>query len=55
VSEAETPHGLKRLNYIFFSEGNSFARSLGELAKALRIDLDWIREHTRLAELAQQG
>lgn len=52
VSEAETPHGLKRLNYIFFSEGSSFARSLGDLARALRIDVDWIREHTRLAELA---
>ena len=52
VPEAETPERLRRRNYIFFSEGHSFARSLNELAKALRLDLDWIREHTRLAELA---
>lgn len=52
VPEADTPQGLKRLNYIFFSQGNSFARSLGELANTLRVDLDWIREHTRLADLA---
>lgn len=52
VPEAETPHGLKRLNYIFFSDGHSFARGLGDLSKALRTDLDWIREHTRLGELA---
>src|SRR5205085_9582733 len=41
-----------RLNYVFFSEGHSFTRSLGELAAALRTDLAWIREHTHLAELA---
>lgn len=52
VPESRTPHGLKRLNYIFFSEGHSFARALGELAKALRTDLDWIREHTRLSDMA---
>lgn len=44
---------LKRLNYIFFSgEGRTFAAGLNALAEALRTDIDWIREHTRLAELA---
>jgi hypothetical protein len=52
VPEAQTPPSLRRLNYIYFTEGDSFSRSLGDLAKALRIDLDWIREHTRLNELA---
>ena len=33
-------------------KGQSFARALGQLADALRVDLDWIREHTRLGELA---
>jgi TIR domain len=54
VAEAETPEALKRLNYIFFTQGHSFAKSLGELAKALRVDLDWIREHTRLSEVARR-
>src|ERR1700712_746809 len=52
VTEAETPAALKRLNYIFFSRGNRFGASLRDLATALRTDLTWIREHTRLGELA---
>jgi hypothetical protein len=52
VPDADVPAALRRLNYIFFSEGNSFSKSLGDLARALRVDLDWIREHTRLGELA---
>jgi hypothetical protein len=51
VAEAETPASLKRLNYIFFTDPLTFSTSLGDLARALRTDLDWIREHTRLGEL----
>lgn len=54
VEEAAAPEPLRRLNYIFFDEGRSFTRSLGDLAKALRVDLDWIREHTRLSEVARR-
>lgn len=54
VQEAETPDALKRLNYIFFTPDRSFARSLGELATALRVDLGWVREHTRLWEHARR-
>jgi hypothetical protein len=50
--EAEVPERLRRLNYIFFREGQSFARPLAELAAALRQDVEWIREHTRLTEAA---
>jgi hypothetical protein len=46
------PERLRRLNYIFFREGQSFARPLRELAEALRRDVEWIREHTRLSEAA---
>ena len=53
VPEQEVPDPLKRLNYIFFTDGHSFTRSLGELATALRTDLDWIRQHTRFGDLAQ--
>lgn len=54
VAEGDTPASLTRLNYIFFTEGHSFSRSLGDLATALRVDLDWIREHTRLGDLARR-
>src|SRR6516165_10023758 len=52
VPEADVPERLRRLNYIFFREGQSFARPLRELAAALRQDVEWIREHTRLSEAA---
>ena len=52
VPEADLPERLRRLNYIFFREGQSFARPLRELAEALRQDVEWIREHTRLSEAA---
>jgi hypothetical protein len=52
VPEAEVPPRLKQLNYIFFDKPHSFAPSLAALAAALRTDLDWIREHTRLGEAA---
>ncbi|MEQ1490182.1 MAG: TIR domain-containing protein [Terricaulis sp.] len=52
VPEEATPSRLRRLNYIFFGEGRSYSQSLGDLAKALRVDVVWIREHTRLGELA---
>ena len=52
VTEAATPARLKRLNYIFFSPGHSFGTALRDLSAALRTDLAWVREHTRLAELS---
>jgi hypothetical protein len=52
VPEADVPERLRRLNYIFFHEGQSFAKPLTELVTALRQDVEWIREHTRLSEAA---
>ena len=52
VPDNEVPEQLRRLNYIFFTEDHSFIKSLGELANALRTDLEWVRQHTRLTELA---
>jgi hypothetical protein len=54
VREEDVPERLRRLNYVFLSEGSSYARGLGQVAEALRADLDWIREHTRLAELVRR-
>jgi tetratricopeptide (TPR) repeat protein len=52
VDESAVPTELKRLNYTYFSNGRSFTEALEELAAALRVDVDWIREHTRIGELA---
>lgn len=52
VEEAKVPPGLTRLNYIYFDKPHSFGPSLSILATALRTDLDWIREHTRLQDIA---
>jgi len=50
--DSEVPETLRRLNYIFFYQGQSFARPLRELVTALRQDVEWIRDHTRLTEAA---
>jgi hypothetical protein len=43
------------LQFVRFDTGAGFARPLSELAAALRVDLQWIREHTRLGEIATLG
>jgi TIR domain-containing protein len=52
VPEHDIPEKLSRLQFVRFNEGRGITRPLAELAEALRQDLDWIREHTRLGELA---
>jgi hypothetical protein len=54
VHDDNIPAALRRLNYIFFHEQYSFAGGLRQLADALRTDLDWIREHTRIGEIASR-
>ena len=51
VPEHDIPEKLRRLQFVRFDSGPGFAR-LSELAAALRVDLQWIREHTRLGEMA---
>ena len=52
VEGAAVPAPLRPLNYIFFSGESSFAKGLEDLARALKEDLGWLREHTRLGEAA---
>jgi len=52
VPETEIPEALRRLQFVRFDAGPGITRPLGQLADALRHDLDWIREHTRLGETA---
>src|SRR5215467_9358483 len=52
VPDTDIPQQLSRLQFVRFDGGRGLNRPLAELAEALRLDLDWIREHTRLGELA---
>src|SRR6478736_3318332 len=54
VPEHDIPEKLRRLQFVRFDGGAGFARPLSQLAEALRVDLDWIREHTRLGEMARR-
>src|SRR5262249_54671741 len=54
VPEHDIPKKLSRLQFVRFDTGRGITRPLAELAEALRHDLDWIREHTRLGELARR-
>jgi WD40 repeat protein len=59
-TEHGVPQSLQRLNYIFFDNGGLFSRrrafnaALEQLTRALDTDIGWIREHTRLGELARR-
>ena len=52
VPESEIPEELRSRQFVRFDGGAGFARPLAQLAEALRQDIDWIREHTRLSDLA---
>jgi TIR domain len=46
VPDAEIPSKLSALQFIRFDTAPGVMRPLRELADALRVDLQWIREHT---------
>jgi formylglycine-generating enzyme required for sulfatase activity len=52
VPEGDVPEQLGARQFVRFDGGAGFARPLGQLAEALRQDIDWIREHTRFGDLA---
>jgi TIR domain len=52
LPDAEIPPKLSELQFIRFDTAPGVMRPLRELADALRVDLQWIREHTRFGELA---
>ena len=52
VEDDSVPQRLKQLNYIFFNRPHSFGVPLRVLANALRTDISWVREHTRIGESA---
>jgi TIR domain len=54
IADAQAPSSLRRLNWIFCAEGDDREAALAALGRALRTDLSWVREHTRLGELARR-
>ena len=54
VPEHDIPDKLRRLQFVPFDTESGFTRPLLQLAEALRVDLDSIREHTRLGEIAKR-
>jgi formylglycine-generating enzyme required for sulfatase activity len=54
VPESAIPERLRRLQFVRFDTGTGLARPLAQLAEALRQDIEWVREHTRLGELARR-
>jgi len=54
VAADELPDSIARLNHVFFTAGHEFDPALRKLASALQTDIGWIREHTRIGELARR-
>jgi WD40 repeat protein len=50
----KVPGRLKRLNYIFLREQDDFATEFYKLVTAITADFSWVREHTRIGELARR-
>ena len=53
VAVADAPPAVARLNWIFCTETVDRDAALAKIDSALRTDLGWVREHTRLGELAR--
>jgi formylglycine-generating enzyme required for sulfatase activity len=54
VSDDRIPEAIAKINYLFFDQPNDFEAQAHGLAQALQTDLPWLKEHTRLAELARR-
>lgn len=50
----QVPQRLKRLNYLFLRNEQEWQAELPNLANAIRSDIGWIREHSRLGDLAME-
>jgi WD40 repeat protein len=48
------PDAVERLNYVFFTPPHEFEEQADKLVKALNTNFDWVKEHTRLGELARR-
>ena len=54
VAGASVPPEIARINYLYFTDAALFEQRADELARALNTDVDWLKEHTRLGEMARR-
>ena len=54
VEQSLVPEELARLNYILFDAKDKFDTALQDLIFALEVDIDWVREHTRIGEISRR-
>ena len=58
VADDKVPEGIRKINYVFFTGedlgGAPFEARCDTLARALKMDVPWIKEHTRLGEQARR-
>lgn len=57
VDDDKVPEGIRKLNYVFFTgdaAGSQFQDRCSLLARALKTDVPWIKEHTRIGEAARR-
>ena len=58
VPDDRVPASIRKINYVYFTgrwaEGAGFEQQSDALARALKTDVPWIKEHTRLGELARR-
>ncbi len=54
VPNDKIPETLSQINYLFFDHAQEFETQSDKLASALQTDLAWVKEHTRLSQLARR-
>ena len=52
--DGDVPEIVSKLNYIFLTESEVFDKVLPTIKKSISLDIIWIREHTRLGDLAER-
>jgi WD40 repeat protein len=54
IGDLKVPAEISRINYLFFTDPMAFEAGADALARALNTDVAWLREHTRISELARR-
>jgi WD40 repeat protein len=54
VDHADIPELLNRLHFIFFDDEKKFEENVIKLVEALTVDIEWIRKHTEIGQLARR-
>jgi CheY-like chemotaxis protein len=53
-NEDTMPSRLRRLNYVFLRDETEWSTNFEKLVSGIQINIEWIREHTRLGEAARR-